>query len=128
MRTGWSSLKIIFTHYRVDINYTPETGEPFCDQKDSQLLSPLAGKQEKLTIDENKEKPAKLLNFTVTYGLAGLLPDENANGPKSGSVDTYPNSPHGPSPTAQVPKRDAEQLGKTQSTTRALQRPSEGSG
>lgn len=64
MRTGWSSLKIIFTHYRVDINYTPETGEPFCDQKDSQLLSPLAGKQEKLTIDENKEKPAKLLNFS----------------------------------------------------------------
>lgn len=49
---------------QVDINYTPETGEPFCDQKESQLLSPLAGRQEKLTTDENKEKPAKLLHFS----------------------------------------------------------------
>lgn len=38
MRTGWTSLKIIFKpitglRKQVDINYTPETGESVCDQK-----------------------------------------------------------------------------------------------
>jgi len=38
----------------------------------------------------------------------------------------HPNSPHGPSSIAKGQKQDAEQLGETQSTPSALQRPSEG--
>lgn len=93
MRTGWSSLKIIFTHHRAE----KTSWHQLHPRNWWALLLPerftAAGRQEKLTTDENKEKPANLLNFTVTYGLACLLPDENADGPKSGSVDTTPILP-----------------------------------